>query len=191
MSTLTNLSDEELMRELGQGLDSALDEIVNRWREKLISFLMRMTNDRAIAMDLAQETFVRVYRHRKNFRPEARFSTWLFTIATNLARNQARWKQRHPESSLEDTENYQDRLADNVQNPADAAASRESIDAIKAAVNQLPPYWREALVLSTYHGLSHLEIAEIAGCSVKAIEVRIYRARLQLKEKLAPLRRAS
>jgi RNA polymerase sigma-70 factor (ECF subfamily) len=187
----TTSTDEQLMRELAHGQDQALDDLVNRWKEKLISFLLRMTYDRPIAMDLAQETFVRVYKHRKNFRSDARFSTWLFTIATNLARNQARWKQRHPEASLEDTENYQDRIADSSPSPADAAESRETIQAIKAAVGALPPYWREALILSTYHGLSHTQIAEISGCSAKAVEVRIYRARQSLKETLAPLHRAS
>jgi RNA polymerase sigma-70 factor (ECF subfamily) len=92
--------DIELMRCLAEGDDLALNRLMDAWSQPLIAYLIRLTGSDATAQDLAQETFVRVYRHRLEYRSSQKFSTWLFAIATNLARNHARWRGRHPETLL-------------------------------------------------------------------------------------------
>jgi RNA polymerase sigma-70 factor (ECF subfamily) len=85
-------SDQTLMQALAEGTDDALNHLMDAWSAPLIAYLTRLTNSAATAEDLAQETFVRVYRYRLDFTPGKKFSTWLFAIATNLARNHARWR---------------------------------------------------------------------------------------------------
>jgi RNA polymerase sigma factor (sigma-70 family) len=84
------------MSRLREGDDLALNEIMDRWQRRLTSYLIRLTGSEAVAMDLAQETFVRVYQNRARYRPTGAFSTWLFAMASNLARHHIRWKIRHP-----------------------------------------------------------------------------------------------
>ena len=93
---LTHDADVVLMQRLAGGEDLALNELMTRWRERVAAFLLRMVGDHATAMDLTQETFVRLYTSRHSYKPVAAFSTYLFHIATNLARSHARWKGRHP-----------------------------------------------------------------------------------------------
>lgn len=182
-------SDEEAdrgaMERLAEDQDSALNAIMERWQGRLAAFLTRLVGDRETALSLAQETFVRVYRHRRRFNPRKVFSTWIFSIARNLARNHLRWRARHPEALMEPGQ-----LADASPpvpqpNPAERAASRERLLAVEAAIRALPPDQREALVLSVYEGLGHAEIAEITDATVKAVEVRLWRARKELRERLA------
>lgn len=182
----SNPSDEALMAALAGGETSALDGLMLRWQQPLQVFLRRHVFSDADALDLAQETFVRIYRHRENYLPGARFSTWMFQIALNLARDQARKASRRRTDSLE-------ALAPEVANglqakgisPADTARLNEEIQAVRAALQDLPEPLRTALVLAEYQALSHAEIAEIAGTTAKAIETRIHRAREKLRVALA------
>jgi RNA polymerase sigma-70 factor (ECF subfamily) len=89
------------MSRLREGEDLALNEIMDRWQRRLTSYLIRLTGSEAVAIDLAQETFVRVYQNRVRYRPTGAFSTWLFAIASNLARHHIRWKIRHPSVSID------------------------------------------------------------------------------------------
>ena len=171
------------MEALAGGDDSALNGLMNAWSQRVTAMLYRMTGNPSVAADLAQETFVRLYLGRARFRPgnSARpFSTWLFGIAANLARNHFRWRGRHPESPL-DAANEQGVPGD----PAASAEARETGDAIRDAISALPRDQREVLVLSEYEGLSHAEIASVAGCSVKAVERRLSHARETLRRELA------
>ena len=95
-------ADVMLMQRLAGGEDLALNELMSRWRERVAAFLLRMVGDHATAMDLTQETFVRLYTSRHSYKPMAAFSTYLFHIAANLARSHARWKSRHPTVPMED-----------------------------------------------------------------------------------------
>ncbi|MCB1207615.1 MAG: sigma-70 family RNA polymerase sigma factor, partial [Verrucomicrobiae bacterium] len=95
-------ADTVLMQRLAGGEDLALNELMTRWRERVAAFLLRMLGDHATAMDLTQETFVRLYTSRHSYKPVAAFSTYLFHIAANLARTQARWRKRHPTVPMED-----------------------------------------------------------------------------------------
>lgn len=175
--------DSELMACLAKGEDLALNELMDRWSKRVISFLFRMTGNRERAVDLAQETFVKLYQDRGRYRSGGTFSTWLFAIAVNLGRNELRWKSRHPTVSLETGGALND-LSDE-RTPAEQTAVRERIDAVNDAILALPPDLREALTLFTYEGMSYAEIAKLSRCSSKAVETRIYRARQILKDKLA------
>jgi RNA polymerase sigma-70 factor (ECF subfamily) len=145
---------------------------------------MRLTGSHATASDLAQETFVRVHRHRFEYRASQKFSTWLFAIATNLARNHARWRSRHPEA-LTDPENLRELpVAVSNASPDEQASANERLAAVQKAVSELPHDMREVLILSTWHGMSHAEIARVQDTTEKAVEVRLYRARKLLREML-------
>ncbi|MFN0129973.1 MAG: RNA polymerase sigma factor [Verrucomicrobiales bacterium] len=174
-----DLADTELMLLLADGQDLALNELVRRWRERVAAFLLRMTHDRGTALDLTQETFVRLYRSRTRYRANAAFPSFLFTVAANLARDHARWRKRHPSVPLEDA--TATRIPDTSVIPDAAAANREELAAVESAISELPSDLREALLLYVYEDLGYGEIASILGCTPKAVETRIYRARQMLK----------
>ena len=181
-------ADVLAMQRLQNGDDLALNEIMGRWKQPLASYLLRQLGNQEDALDLAMDTFVRVYESRHRYSPSARFSRWLFTIATNLARNHVRWKQRHPEVALESDEDEQSPLEhvdDGNPSASKQLETKERAMAVKQAITGLPTDLRTALVLFEYEDLSHSEIAAIEGCSIKAIETRLYRARQFLEQKLA------
>lgn len=182
------VSDPDLMIRLAAGDDLALNLLMDRWSGRVAAFLYKMTGQRDAAADLAQETFVRLYQARDRYRATGSFSTYLFAIASNLARNHARWKSRHPTVSMDATADNGTpvvfEIADGGAAPDEAAGSAEKFRAIHEAFLCLPPDLREAMSLFVYEGLGYAEIAVISQCSPKAVETRIYRARQILKERL-------
>ena len=179
----THDADVVLMQRLAGGEDLALNELMARWRERVAAFLLRMVGDHATAMDLTQETFVRLYRGRSRYRPSGQFSSWIFTVAANLARDHARWRARHPVTSLE--EDGLPPLPDPAPAPDDSAQRSEHMARVHQALARLPADLREAMLLFAWEDLSYAEIARVADCSPKAAEMRIYRARQLLKQALA------
>ena len=183
-----DVSDSDLMIRLARGEDLALNSLMDRWSERVAAFLHRMTGRSDVAVDLAQETFVKLYDARDRYRPTGNFSTYLFAIAANLARNHARWQNRHPTVSLDATAADESpalrEAADPKQNPEEAAESADRIRAVHQAFLALSPDLREAMTLFVYEGMGYAEIAAISGCSPKSVETRIYRARQILKEEL-------
>ncbi len=192
-----NDNDSRLMRELQEGRDGALSELMARWQGPLSAFVYRYVQNSTDMSEVVQETFVRVYQSRARYRATARFSTWLFTIAVNLCRNRARWRQRHPTIPLDFRDPDWEGGASELERRADESApaanfsleEKERAEAVRAAIGRLPHDLKTALLLFQYEHLSHREIAEIAGCSAKAVETRIYRARQILKKELAWLMR--
>lgn len=178
--------DKLQMAELAAGHDSAMNAIMRRWQDRLIGFIIRMGADPTTACDLAQETFVRLYRHRSSYNPRQPFSTWIFTIAANLARNHHRWAARHPEALTDPADLAQDPTPDSAADPHQRTAAREKFAALQEAIAALPEDLRETLILATYEHLSHEEIATITDSTPKAVELRLYRARKTLRESLAP-----
>jgi RNA polymerase sigma-70 factor (ECF subfamily) len=181
------------MARLVSGDDLALNALMRRWSDRIVSFLYRMTGRHDAAVDLAQETFVKLYQARARYRPRGgEFSTWLFAIASNLAKNHARWRSRHPEVSLDapadDQINSLPEPRSTEASPDQAAVSHETQERVRAAILALPDELREALLLFTHEQLGYAEIAHIMGCSPKAVETRIYRARQILKDRLKDLR---
>ena len=153
---------------------------MEQWRSRLTSFLYRFTGNESVALDLAEETFVRLYQNRAKFRPEGNFSTWLFGIAANLGRNHLRWQKRHHSLPLAEAGEIV-----TSGDPSKSAEMRELENVVKNAVFLLPPKLRETLLLSEYENLSQAEIAKIAGCSVKAVERRLSHSRELLRKELS------
>lgn len=173
-------TDEALASALSRGEDAALDALMLRWQAPLRGFLYRHLQNEADALDLAQETFVRIYRHRARYREGARFSTWMFQIALNLCRDHARRRSRRLLIALDDALEP----AHN-QNPKTETLAAERVTAVRAAIADLPESLRVALVLFEYEDQSHAEIAAIVSATPKAVETRLHRARELLRKKLA------
>lgn len=184
--------DARDMARLDAGHESALNELMERHAPKLFHYLVRLLNDEGDAADLAQETFLRVYQHRRRFDPRHKFATWLYTIASNLVRDRFRWRSRHPQVSLEaETDSHGDAILNRSSmtgtDPSEDLQARERAEAVQKAVAALPEELRIPLVLAEYELQPQAAIAQILDCSVKAVETRIYRARKQLRSRLQPL----
>lgn len=181
--------DRADMQRLARGHEAALNDLMDRHAQPIFHFLYRMLGNEDDANDLAQESFVRVFQHRTKFKPEARFSTWLYTIAGNLARNHYRWRSRHPNVSLDAAPNdnehtLADVLPSNEASPGEAATKGERAQAVRTAVNNLPPEMREAIILCEWEELSVNDAAQALNTTPKAVESRLYRARKLLRESL-------
>ena len=183
-------ADAHAMERLRDGDDLALNELMTRWQEPLTRFLIRYTGSEPDALDLAQDAFVRVYEARARYDARGNFSTWLYTIAGNLCRNHARYKTRHPALSLDaalspdgDT-TLGEQLPSDAATPAASADEMERAAAVRDAIAALPDEQRTATILFEYEDQSHAEIAAVLGCSAKAVETRLYRARQTLRERL-------
>jgi RNA polymerase sigma-70 factor (ECF subfamily) len=179
--------DADAMLRLAAGDDLALKDLMHRWQDRVAAFLLRMTGDHETACDLAQETFVRLYQSRQRYKPSASFASYIFSIAANLARNFHRWRKRHPTESMQSLERCDDRPVSGDEPPDEALVRSETARAVQRAVQGLPDDLRETLVLFTYHDLGYQEIASVVGCSAKAVETRLYRARQMLKDELKDL----
>ena len=181
--------DRADMVRLAAGKDAALNDLMERHATPVFHFLCRMVGNEDDANDLAQETFVRVFKSAKSFRAEQKFSAWLFTIAANLARNHFRWRSRHPNVSL-DAENSETEKSLSSTLPADSATPREAAlageraAAVRAAVKSLPEELRAAIVLCEWEERSVAEAATILAATPKAVESRLYRARGILRAQL-------
>jgi RNA polymerase sigma-70 factor, ECF subfamily len=180
--------DAELMLRLKNGEDWILNELMTRWQQPLVAFIYRYIGRETDALDLSQETFARVYATRRRYTVRAKFSTWLFTIAANLCRNYLRWRQRRGESVPETLESEDAEPGESLQSlddsPDQAAIRSESISLIKAAIDKLPHDLKTVILLYEYQSLSYGEISSVLGCSVKAVEMKLYRARHLLRERL-------
>lgn len=185
----TNARDRADMERLMAGHDAALNDLMERHATPVFQFLCRMVGDEDDADDLAQETFVRVFRARAQFRLNDRFSTWLYTIAANLARNHFRWRARHPNVSLEASGDDPEQALRNIlpaqgPSPSEQTAVEERAAIVRAEVARLPEDLREAIVLCEWEERTLAETAAILETTPKAIESRLYRARKLLHERL-------
>lgn len=188
-TTEADAQDRADMVRLQRGHDPALNDLMERHATAVFHLLCRMLNNEDDANDLAQETFVRVFRAKDSYKLEQRFSTWLFTIAANLGRNHIRWRTRHPNVSLsaelgESEHTLGDTLVSEKPAPTDEALAAERAAAVRRAVEALPEDMREAIVLCEWEELSMAEAAAVAKTTVKAIESRLYRARQILRGEL-------
>lgn len=181
-------ADVKAMARLQAGDDLALNEIMDRWTPRIHAYLFRLLGNFEDAQDLTQETFVAVYSSSCRYRPTAKFSSWIFGIAANQARQRIRWRMRHPEVAMEEQkeENGSASLKQTVnQTPSTIMQASEKAQAVRRAIQSLPVAMREILLLAEYEELSHSEIAKIVRCSVKAVETRLYRARKLLADALS------
>jgi RNA polymerase sigma-70 factor (ECF subfamily) len=186
------LTDADVMLRVKAGDDSAFDYLVQKYRRPIINFMYRMAHNTATAEDLAQEVFLRVYRSRANYEPSAKFTTWLYRIATNLGVNYARdTRHQRPENTVNldepDTETGQaPDLADKTPNVEEEILRRERLVAIKQKVEALPERQKMAVLMHKYQQMDYRQIAEVLKLSESATKSLLFRAyetlRAELKE---------
>lgn len=174
--------DAAVMARLQAGDETALHAIMERWEKPALNFIYRYVNNWSVAVDLAQETFVRVYQNRGRYEPRAAFSSWLFAIAVNLCRTHRRWESRRRHGGVEESERALADEPDTATTPDDSANRDDRARMVREAIGDLPHRLRVVVLLFEFEDLSHREIAEALGCSEKAVETRLYRARKQLRE---------
>jgi len=188
-------SDVQLMLDVKAGDDTSFELLLERYRTPLIHFLFRMVRDPATAEDLAQEVFLRVYRARKKYSPSAKFTTWMFRIATNVALNALRdSRYRQQEISLDEpgeVERPPLELPDGRPSTVERMMAADRAAFIHRAILRLPEKQRAAVLLHKYHELDYDEIARILECSESALKSLLFRAYETLRVELAALVRGS
>jgi RNA polymerase sigma-70 factor (ECF subfamily) len=187
---LNAMTDAEVMLRVGAGDDSAYAYLVEKFRRPMIGFMYRMTGNSAIAEELAQEVFLRVYRSRTSYAAEAKFTTWLYRIATNLAVNHARDTKNEragnavsldePDEETGDTRE----VADTMMSAEEAILRHERMAAIKRHVMALPERQRMAVLMHKYQEMDYRQIAEVLKLSESATKSLLFRAYETLRERL-------
>jgi len=189
-------TDVQLMLDVKAGDEQSFALLLHRYRTPLVNFLYRMVRNREQAEDLAQEVFIRVYRARADYVPSAKFTTWLFRIATNLALNSIRdTRHQRMEVSLDAPVTVDSEEGD--ERPLDVAEKNPNIeqhlvqeaqrDMIRHAIDKLPEKQRAAVLLHKYEDLDYGEISKILSCSESALKSLLFRAYETLRVELAPL----
>ena len=194
MSNLENLeprTDEELMNLCVEGSEEAFRELMRRFQPRIVNVVYRYINDPVRAEEIAQEVFVRVYVHRERYRRTARFSTWIFTIALNLTKNEIRHRVRHSrvmslDALTELGSSVGFFLRERGKGPDEKVEERELQDIVNKAIVELPPKYRDAVILRDLEGLSYEEVSDILSIPGGTVRSRINRGRLILKKKLEP-----
>jgi RNA polymerase sigma-70 factor (ECF subfamily) len=189
---LRDLDDSAVVSAYLGGEARAFDEIVDRYQNRLLNFVFRTTGDRERAEDLVQEVFVRVYRHIHRFDRSRKFSTWIYTIASNLAKNELRNRSRNPLVLFQAIRrNWEDddrplQFEDPASRPDDMYRKRHLRDAVEEAVQKLPRHHRNVFVLRELEGKSYEEIAEITSTNLGTVKSRLNRARNAFAALVAP-----
>ena len=184
--------DAALMLRVKRGDREAFTELVGKWQQPLMNFVFGTLRDETESEDVAQNTFVQVWKSRARYERTAKFSTWLFTIARNLCLNEIRRRSRHPAESLEETHGENDDLPSRQYEdkkmflPTDDVLHGELAKKIEEALVKLPENQRAAILLCRQDEVSYEEIADILGCSLSATKSIIHRGRETLKEQLKP-----
>jgi RNA polymerase sigma-70 factor, ECF subfamily len=183
-------SDAEIMLQVKAGDDSAFEYLVQKYRRPMVSFMFRTARSNAVAEDLAQEVFLRVYRSRESYEASAKFTTWLYRIATNLAVNHARdTRHERPENtvSLDEPDEESGRTLDLPDRTPSAEATivqRERLAAIRQRVQALPERQRMAVVMHKYQQMEYRQIADVLKLSESATKSLLFRAYETLREQL-------
>jgi RNA polymerase sigma-70 factor (ECF subfamily) len=187
-------SDEELMLRVQAGVADCYDVLVERYKVRLFNYLYRLTGNRDEAEEIAQEAFVKAYIHADKYKTIARFSTWLYTIATNLVRNRIRSRSRAPQlislwtrgSRDSDEERVLD-IEDTARTPDETINDAELSRVINRAIAKIPDKYRESFVLREINELSYEEIAAVTGLKLGTVRSRINRARNYFRQLVAPV----
>ncbi|MHB1001820.1 MAG: RNA polymerase sigma factor [Armatimonadota bacterium] len=195
MQTATNRpreTDEELMAKFQGGDTAAMEELFARFQKPLYNFFFRMLGRKETAEDLVQETFIKLCRFGNSFRgSDAKFTTWLYSVAGNQCRDYLRHTSRRPETPIGDIvdEDQSDNFADSIfstdDDPVEDHLMRMEVrDTIKTAIDSLPEKERTAIILREYQELEYKEIADILNCPIGSVKVLIFRARQRLRDRL-------
>jgi RNA polymerase sigma-70 factor (ECF subfamily) len=192
-TTNRDAADEDLMFRYRDGDEGAFVEIVRRYKSKIVSTAYRVLGDLDKAEDVAQETFIRVHRNAARYRSIAKFSTWIYTIALNVARNELRNTKRKRLVSLDafgadaDAEPSTYEIPDESAPPDQEAENKQLRGIFEAAIRRLPARYREVFVLRDVDDLSYEEIAEILRVPKGTVKSRINRARQRFRELVEPI----
>ncbi len=182
---LSQMNDEDLMSQFQMGTVEAFDILVGRYHDPLTNYIYRFLGDVKECEDLLQETFLRVYRNRHSYRRIAKFSTWLYTIAGNLARSEYRKRKRRRLYSLQsvnrDEEEYEVEIPDETFMADKGAEGSIQDKYIQDALAQIPEEFREVVVLRDVQQLAYEEIADITGLPMGTVKSRINRGRTKLQ----------
>lgn len=179
--------DVRLMRDIAKGDEQAFRQLIERHQGAVIGTIARMLHDQTEAEDLAQQVFLRVWKHAARWKPEAKFTTYLYTIARNLVYNESRRRSRRREISADHgrEEFGFDAPEDSRREPDAEALKSEMCREIDDTIAALPEAQRTAVVLYAYESLSYEEIAEVLGSSVASVKSLLFRARGTLRDKLS------
>ena len=184
------LTDAEVMLKVKAGDDTAFEFLVQKYRRPMVSFMYRMAHNSAVAEDLAQEVFLRVYRSRANYEATAKFTTWLYRIATNLGMNHTRdTRHERPENTVsldepdDDTGRTPD-VADGTPTAEEKILRRERLAAIRQRVDALPERQRLAVLMHKFQQMDYRQIAEVLKLSESATKSLLFRAYETLREQL-------
>lgn len=179
--------DFELMERIAAGDHAAFRQLVERHQHAVIGTVAKMLGNSMDSQDIAQQVFLRVWRHAKHYRPEAKFTTYLFTITRNLVFNESRRRSRKKEVSADErAENSHQLIAADPDRQPDAELIHAELQAaVDAAIHSLPETQRMAVILRRYEQLSYEEIAAVLHLSVSAIKSLLFRARTTLRDSLA------
>lgn len=176
------------MAALQRGEDQALATLMHRWELGVKGFLLRLGVPSADVEEVAQDAFVRLYEKRANYRPGAPFKPWILTIAGNLGRNRLRWRFRRREDSIEGMDATQpggfDPIDSSARPASDLAEKANLARNVRKAVDALPENLRRAVLCVELEDLSYNEAAQVMGCTAKAVETRLYRAKQLLRTAL-------
>ncbi len=190
MDPVRNLSDKTILMQAVQDQDN-LALLVQRYRAPLFNFVYRFVGDRETAEDIVQETFLRCLRHRHQYAAIEQVSTWLYTIAGNLAKTELRRRKRWhwipigPSEDDERTPFYEP--VDKAQLPGEQTDTRTIHASVVEAIDQLPEEFREAVLLRDLNGMSYEEISKIIDCPVGTVKSRVNRGRIRLQKNLRSL----
>jgi RNA polymerase sigma-70 factor, ECF subfamily len=186
-----DLEDLRLIDSLREGSEAAYEELIRRFQQPVYALALRLLDDQGEACDVVQEVFLKVFRKIGNFRSESSLKTWIYRITVNEAHNARRWFFRHRRREVEldhtpeQARDWKEIIADGSRSPYDVALDREQHLMIEAALEQINPIFREAVVLRDIMDLSYEEIAEVIGVSLGTVKSRILRGREALRDKLA------
>lgn len=181
-----NDRDVELMLRAGEGDVAAFQELVEIHQSAVIGTVAKMLGSPSEAEDIAQQVFVRVWKSAKRYKPQAKFTTWLFTITRNLVFNEVRRRQRKPTVSVEEREEESHQVVEDkaTVTPDQDVLQAELESAIDKAIESLPEKQRIAVILRRYEEMPYEEIGKVISMSVPAVKSLLFRARSQLKEAL-------
>lgn len=179
------VDDISLMTLIKKGDAGAFELLLSRHQRSVYNLAVRFLGDRDEAEDVTQETFFRIFKAAPTYTPDAKFTTWLYTIVKNLCFNVLRGRKSGQLVPMESE--YLPELPTGDEGPIERIARAQTRDAVIRAVARLPENMRMALILNKYHDLQYDEIARIMGCTVNAVKLRMYRARLILAKELAGL----
>jgi RNA polymerase sigma-70 factor (ECF subfamily) len=195
-AALASATDQEVVAWARDGVEAAYRELLRRYERPVFSLIYRMVRDRELAEDLTQETFVKVLNALDRYRPEFKFSSWIFKIANNAAIDQLRRKELDtlsldggPDATTPDRiEATSLQVGDATESPLDELEARELGSAIEHAIGHLRPEYRACIIMRHVEGRAYDEISDILDLPLGTVKTYIHRARAELREALGPLR---